>query len=203
MVPTTPSRLERISRQRASLPCSRPQSLAQLLSRAQDPLDLPLTPHTFCRYKDYREPPWSEHKYDISKDFWAVLAARLAFVIVFQVCVGRGHLSLESGGRALGKCRQEGELNMAGGGYLHMSSGTLRRTLNELNLSNDQESIRGQAREGGIVRAVGSIEPTCRKKRPLCPCLSPSVSVPGAKQVQTGCSGSQITPDPGSSPTMG
>lgn len=37
------------------------------------------------RYKDYREPPWSEHKYDISKDFWAVLAARLAFVIVFQV----------------------------------------------------------------------------------------------------------------------
>lgn len=39
----------------------------------------------FCRYKDYREPPWSENKYDISKDFWAVLAARLAFVIVFQV----------------------------------------------------------------------------------------------------------------------
>ncbi|XP_069077999.1 anoctamin-1 isoform X1 [Pleurodeles waltl] len=37
-----------------------------------------------CRYKDYREPPWSEHKYDITKDFWAVLAARLAFVIVFQ-----------------------------------------------------------------------------------------------------------------------
>ncbi|KAM4723171.1 anoctamin-1 [Rhinophrynus dorsalis] len=37
-----------------------------------------------CRYKDYREPPWSENKYDISKDFWAVLAARLAFVIVFQ-----------------------------------------------------------------------------------------------------------------------
>ncbi|PKU28817.1 anoctamin-1 [Limosa lapponica baueri] len=35
-------------------------------------------------YKDYREPPWSENKYDISKDFWAVLAARLAFVIVFQ-----------------------------------------------------------------------------------------------------------------------
>uniref|UniRef100_A0A452IKW7 Anoctamin n=1 Tax=Gopherus agassizii TaxID=38772 RepID=A0A452IKW7_9SAUR len=37
-----------------------------------------------CRYKDYREPPWSENKYEISKDFWAVLAARLAFVIVFQ-----------------------------------------------------------------------------------------------------------------------
>ncbi|XP_075423741.1 anoctamin-1 isoform X3 [Ascaphus truei] len=37
-----------------------------------------------CRYKDYREPPWSENKYDISKEFWSVLAARLAFVIVFQ-----------------------------------------------------------------------------------------------------------------------
>ncbi|XP_018410046.1 PREDICTED: anoctamin-1 isoform X2 [Nanorana parkeri] len=37
-----------------------------------------------CRYKDYREPPWSENKYDITKEYWAVLAARLAFVIVFQ-----------------------------------------------------------------------------------------------------------------------
>uniref|UniRef100_A0A8C5Q415 Anoctamin n=1 Tax=Leptobrachium leishanense TaxID=445787 RepID=A0A8C5Q415_9ANUR len=37
-----------------------------------------------CRYKDYREAPTSENKYDISKEFWAVLAARLAFVIVFQ-----------------------------------------------------------------------------------------------------------------------
>ncbi|XP_071975226.1 anoctamin-1 isoform X3 [Engystomops pustulosus] len=37
-----------------------------------------------CRYKDYREPPWAETKYDITKEFWAVLAARLAFVIVFQ-----------------------------------------------------------------------------------------------------------------------
>uniref|UniRef100_A0A803JMK5 Anoctamin n=1 Tax=Xenopus tropicalis TaxID=8364 RepID=A0A803JMK5_XENTR len=37
-----------------------------------------------CRYKDYREAPWSPHKYDINKDYWAVLAARLAFVIVFQ-----------------------------------------------------------------------------------------------------------------------
>ncbi|XP_076121469.1 anoctamin-1-like isoform X3 [Alosa pseudoharengus] len=37
-----------------------------------------------CRYKDYREPPWAQAPYDISKEFWAVLAARLAFVIVFQ-----------------------------------------------------------------------------------------------------------------------
>ncbi|XP_015289818.3 anoctamin-1 isoform X8 [Macaca fascicularis] len=48
-----------------------------------DPLELGYEVQ-ICRYKDYREPPWSENKYDISKDFWAVLAARLAFVIVFQ-----------------------------------------------------------------------------------------------------------------------
>ncbi|XP_077143079.1 anoctamin-1 isoform X1 [Ranitomeya variabilis] len=41
-------------------------------------------PVEICRYKDYREAPWSENKYDITKEFWAVLAARLAFVIVFQ-----------------------------------------------------------------------------------------------------------------------
>uniref|UniRef100_A0A671M8T9 Anoctamin n=1 Tax=Sinocyclocheilus anshuiensis TaxID=1608454 RepID=A0A671M8T9_9TELE len=39
-----------------------------------------------CRYKDYREPPWSLTPYEISKEFWAVLAARLAFVkIIFNV----------------------------------------------------------------------------------------------------------------------
>ncbi|XP_039604731.1 anoctamin-1a isoform X3 [Polypterus senegalus] len=37
-----------------------------------------------CRYKDYREPPWSPDDYEITKQFWSVLAARLAFVIVFQ-----------------------------------------------------------------------------------------------------------------------
>ncbi|XP_068597929.1 anoctamin-1a [Brachionichthys hirsutus] len=37
-----------------------------------------------CRYKDYREPPWSSSAYEPSKEFWAVLAARLSFVIVFQ-----------------------------------------------------------------------------------------------------------------------
>uniref|UniRef100_A0A3B4F3B8 Anoctamin n=1 Tax=Pundamilia nyererei TaxID=303518 RepID=A0A3B4F3B8_9CICH len=34
--------------------------------------------------KDYRDPPWSSTKYELSKEFWAILAARLAFVIVFQ-----------------------------------------------------------------------------------------------------------------------
>nr|XP_033809368.1 anoctamin-2 [Geotrypetes seraphini] len=37
-----------------------------------------------CRYKDYREPPWSPVPYDFSKQYWAVLAVRLAFVILFQ-----------------------------------------------------------------------------------------------------------------------
>ncbi|XP_078530113.1 anoctamin-2 [Lissotriton helveticus] len=39
---------------------------------------------TFCRYKDYREPPWSANQYDFSKQYWSVLAVRLAFVILFQ-----------------------------------------------------------------------------------------------------------------------
>ncbi|KAG9491059.1 hypothetical protein GDO78_006426 [Eleutherodactylus coqui] len=38
----------------------------------------------FCRYKDYREPPWSPNPYDFSKQYWTVLAVRLAFVILFQ-----------------------------------------------------------------------------------------------------------------------
>ncbi|XP_054856808.1 anoctamin-2 [Eublepharis macularius] len=39
---------------------------------------------SFCRFKDYREPPWSENQYEFSKQYWAVLSARLAFVIIFQ-----------------------------------------------------------------------------------------------------------------------
>uniref|UniRef100_UPI003AB05E63 anoctamin-1-like n=1 Tax=Centroberyx gerrardi TaxID=166262 RepID=UPI003AB05E63 len=48
-----------------------------------DPLHLGY-PVEICRYKDYRDPPWSATPYEISKEFWAVLAVRLAFVIVFQ-----------------------------------------------------------------------------------------------------------------------
>ncbi|XP_038137885.1 anoctamin-2b isoform X3 [Cyprinodon tularosa] len=39
---------------------------------------------TVCRYKDYREPPWSSDAYQFSKQYWCVLSARLAFVILFQ-----------------------------------------------------------------------------------------------------------------------
>lgn len=37
------------------------------------------------RYKDYRDPPWASDAYTFSKQYWSVLAARLAFVIFFQV----------------------------------------------------------------------------------------------------------------------
>jgi len=40
-----------------------------------------------CRYPDYREPPNSQYKYDYTIMFWHVLAARLAFIVVFEVCV--------------------------------------------------------------------------------------------------------------------
>ncbi|XP_012221258.1 anoctamin-1 isoform X2 [Linepithema humile] len=37
-----------------------------------------------CRYPDYREPPESPYKYDYTIMFWHVLAARLAFIVVFE-----------------------------------------------------------------------------------------------------------------------
>ncbi|KAM5254805.1 anoctamin-2 isoform 1-T1 [Hipposideros larvatus] len=37
-----------------------------------------------CRFKDYREPPWAPNPYEFSKQYWSVLSARLAFVIIFQ-----------------------------------------------------------------------------------------------------------------------
>ena len=38
-----------------------------------------------CRYFDYREPPESGNPYKRKDVFWHVLAARLAFVVAFQV----------------------------------------------------------------------------------------------------------------------
>ncbi|XP_032449656.1 anoctamin-2 [Lynx canadensis] len=38
----------------------------------------------FCRFKDYREPPWAPNPYEFSKQYWSILSARLAFVIIFQ-----------------------------------------------------------------------------------------------------------------------
>lgn len=39
----------------------------------------------YCRYRDYRAPPWSSEPYEFTLQFWHVLAARLAFIIVFEV----------------------------------------------------------------------------------------------------------------------
>ncbi|XP_035988374.1 anoctamin-1 [Fundulus heteroclitus] len=55
-----------------------------------EPGTAPIQPHHLgytvdvCRYKDYREPPGSITPYALSKEFWAILAVRLAFVIIFQ-----------------------------------------------------------------------------------------------------------------------
>jgi anoctamin-1 len=40
------------------------------------------------RYADYREPPDASNKYDRTSMYWHILAARLAFVVVFEVSVG-------------------------------------------------------------------------------------------------------------------
>ncbi|XP_048113030.1 anoctamin-3 [Alosa alosa] len=43
-----------------------------------------LAPSRYCRYRDYRAPPWSAEPYEFTLQFWHVLAARLAFIIVFE-----------------------------------------------------------------------------------------------------------------------
>lgn len=40
-----------------------------------------------CRYPDYREPSGSEREYQHTNMYWHVLAARLAFVVVFEVII--------------------------------------------------------------------------------------------------------------------
>ncbi|XP_077971409.1 anoctamin-5-like isoform X2 [Styela clava] len=39
---------------------------------------------TICRYRDYRTPPSSDPKYALTMQYWHVVAARLAFVIVME-----------------------------------------------------------------------------------------------------------------------
>lgn len=41
--------------------------------------------HKVCRYPDYRSPPEARHQYDKTYYFWIVLAARLGFVLIFEV----------------------------------------------------------------------------------------------------------------------
>ncbi|XP_054272581.1 anoctamin-4-like [Macrosteles quadrilineatus] len=50
-------------------------------------LDMKNKPNTtieYCRYLDFREPPWSENKYGETRMFWVVLAARFGFFIFFE-----------------------------------------------------------------------------------------------------------------------
>ncbi|XP_053261819.1 anoctamin-4 isoform X3 [Podarcis raffonei] len=42
------------------------------------------TPLKYCRYRDYRDPPHAPVPYGYTLQFWHVLAARLAFIIVFE-----------------------------------------------------------------------------------------------------------------------
>lgn len=37
-----------------------------------------------CRYRDYRNPPWSEEPYEYSEMYWHILAARFIFVVLFE-----------------------------------------------------------------------------------------------------------------------
>lgn len=38
----------------------------------------------YCRYPDYREPPGTEKAYERTYLYWYILAARLAFVVIFE-----------------------------------------------------------------------------------------------------------------------
>ncbi|XP_037944876.1 anoctamin-1 isoform X2 [Teleopsis dalmanni] len=42
---------------------------------------------TICKYTDFREPPTSENKYNLSSMFYIILACRLGFVVIFENCV--------------------------------------------------------------------------------------------------------------------
>ncbi|XP_022914526.2 anoctamin-1-like [Onthophagus taurus] len=39
---------------------------------------------TTCRYPEYRNPPWHSQKYKRPVEYWHVLAARLAFIVIYQ-----------------------------------------------------------------------------------------------------------------------
>lgn len=38
-----------------------------------------------CRYSEYRNPPWVDPPYKRPLEYWHIMAARLAFIVVFQV----------------------------------------------------------------------------------------------------------------------
>ncbi|TSM52274.1 Anoctamin-5 [Bagarius yarrelli] len=44
---------------------------------------------TTCRYRDYRYPPGHEHEYSHTMQFWHILAAKMAFIIIMEARVKR------------------------------------------------------------------------------------------------------------------
>lgn len=46
---------------------------------------MPITNHDICRYPDYRSAPGTEHQYQHTYLYWCILAARLGFVLLFEV----------------------------------------------------------------------------------------------------------------------
>lgn len=59
-------------------------SLAIMDTRDLDLTHTPLSSVDYCRYSDFREPPWSSNKYERTPLYWRVLTARLTFVVVFE-----------------------------------------------------------------------------------------------------------------------
>ncbi|EZA51402.1 Anoctamin-1 [Ooceraea biroi] len=57
---------------------------SDLKNGTQPMTSLGQSPVEVCRYPDYREPPDSPHKYEYTTMFWHILAAKLAFIVVFE-----------------------------------------------------------------------------------------------------------------------
>ncbi|XP_050464477.1 anoctamin-1 isoform X1 [Cataglyphis hispanica] len=57
---------------------------SDLKNGTQPMASLGQAPIEICRYQDYRESPDSPNKYDYTIMFWHILAARLAFIVVFE-----------------------------------------------------------------------------------------------------------------------
>lgn len=46
---------------------------------------MPLCFFVICRYRDYRYPPGHERQYTHTMQFWHILAAKMAFIIIMEV----------------------------------------------------------------------------------------------------------------------
>lgn len=52
------------------------------------PINAPKSPeirYEQCRYPDYRSAPGTKHEYELTYLYWIILAARLGFVLIFEV----------------------------------------------------------------------------------------------------------------------